>query len=278
MSETPERLPLAERRSEDVPGHWLLARLGKRVLRPGGAGLTRRLLAEAAPAGADVVELAPGLGRTAAEIVAARPASYTGVDADPDAARIVSGVVAASGGRCVTAEAAATGLPDGSADVVIGEAMLTMQSDRGKRAIVAEAARLLRPGGRYGIHELGLLPDDLPEQQAVELRKSLARGIKVNARPMTRAEWSALLRDAGLEVEWVGTAPMALLQLRRNLADEGLRGTLRILRNALRDPAARRRVLAMRRMFRRHRRRLCGIALLARKPQRSEAGDVAGSG
>ena len=95
-------LPLAGRRSEDVPGHWLLARLGKRVLRPGGAGLTRRLLAEAAPTGAEVVELAPGLGRTAAEILAARPASYTGVDADPDAARIVSGVVAASGGRMIS--------------------------------------------------------------------------------------------------------------------------------------------------------------------------------
>jgi hypothetical protein len=28
-------LPLSQRRVEDVPGHWLLARLRKRALRPG---------------------------------------------------------------------------------------------------------------------------------------------------------------------------------------------------------------------------------------------------
>ena len=49
-----------------MQGHWLLARLGKRVLRPGGMGLTRRLLAAAAPEpGERIVELGPGVGRTA---------------------------------------------------------------------------------------------------------------------------------------------------------------------------------------------------------------------
>jgi SAM-dependent methyltransferase len=147
------RLPMAERDVEDLPGHWLLARLGKRVLRPGGIGLTRALLDAADVAGADVVELAPGLGRTAQEIVPRRPASYTGIERDEAAAGAVRRVVG-SAGRCLVADAAATGLPDGCADVVVGEAMLTMQSDRGKDAVVAEAARLLRPGGRYAIHEL----------------------------------------------------------------------------------------------------------------------------
>ena len=83
------RLPQAQRRIEDVAGHWLLARLGKRVLRPGGAAMTTQLLGDAGVTGADVVELAPGLGRTAAQIVAGRPRSYVGVDADQDAARRV---------------------------------------------------------------------------------------------------------------------------------------------------------------------------------------------
>ena len=43
-------LPLAERDAAHVPGHWLLARLGKRVLRPGGKELTERMLADG-PAG-----------------------------------------------------------------------------------------------------------------------------------------------------------------------------------------------------------------------------------
>ena len=57
-----------------MQGHWLLARLGKRVLRPGGIGLTRRLLSAAAPApGERVVELGPGVGRTAELLLASRP-------------------------------------------------------------------------------------------------------------------------------------------------------------------------------------------------------------
>lgn len=55
----PHALPMSERDSAHLPGHWLLARLGKRVLRPGGAGMTTRLLADAGIEGSDVVELAP---------------------------------------------------------------------------------------------------------------------------------------------------------------------------------------------------------------------------
>ncbi len=259
-------LPQSNRRAEDAQGHWLLARLGKRVLRPGGLELTTGLLDRLGIAGVDVVELAPGIGRTAELILRRRPASYVGVDADPSAAALVAGIVGPTGGRTVTADAAETGLPAESAHVVIGEAMLTMQTERGKRAIIDEAVRLLRPGGCYAIHELGLQPDDLDPTVCDEIRKDLARTIKVNARPLTATEWRALLSDAGLEVEWTGTAPMALLQVRRNLADEGIGRVLRIAWNLIRDAGARRRVLAMRRTFVRHADRLTGIALIARKP------------
>ncbi|MCB1288626.1 MAG: class I SAM-dependent methyltransferase, partial [Mycobacterium sp.] len=151
-------LPLATRHDAAVQGHWLLARLGKRVLRPGGAELTHKLLALADLAASDVVELAPGLGRTAAEIIHRRPRSYVGVEQDPNAAAAVRSIVSGYGHARV-ADAADTGLPDGSADVVVGEAMLTMKNDKAKAAIVAEATRLLRRGGRYAIHELALKPD-----------------------------------------------------------------------------------------------------------------------
>ncbi|MDI1288519.1 MAG: methyltransferase domain-containing protein [bacterium] len=260
-------LPHADRPTEDVQGHWLLARLGKRVLRPGGAGLTRRLLDAASVPEADVVELAPGLGRTAAWIVKEGPRSYTGVDRDPDAARLVDKVVARHGSVRV-GDAATTGLADACADVVVGEAMLTMQSDRGKRAIVAEAVRVLRPGGRYAIHELAITPDDISTKVSDQIRRELAQSIRVNARPMTAAQWRTLLTDAGLVVDWTGTAPMALLQFRRNLADEGIVGTLRIIGNIVRDREARRRVLGMRATFIRHRDVLTGIALVAHRPDK----------
>ncbi len=110
-----------------------------------------------------MLELAPGLGRTAAEILARNPRSYVGAESDPNAANLVRHVLAGRGDVRVT-DAADTGLSDASADVVIGEAMLTMQGNAAKHTIVAEAARVLRPGGRYAIHELALVPDDVAEQ------------------------------------------------------------------------------------------------------------------
>ena len=258
-------LPHADRPIASAPGHWVLARAGKRVLRPGGAALSAAMLGHAGLTGADVVELAPGLGRTAAEIIKDRPASYTAIDRDPDAARRVAAVVGDLG-TVRQGEAADTGLDDASADVVVGEAMLTMQGDKGKAAIVAETARVLRPGGRYAIHELGVTPDDIDEEYYTELRRDLARSIHVNARPMTAAAWKELMEGAGLVVDWVDTAPMALLKVGRNIHDEGLGGFLRIARNVAADKALRRRVQEMAGTFKRYEKDMVGIALVAHKP------------
>ena len=259
-----ETLPWSSRGDDAVHGHWLLARLGKRVLRPGGIGLTRMLLSDAGVTDADVLELAPGLGRTATETLARRPRSYVGVEQDPDAARSVRDLITGRG-EVRVADAADTGLPDASRDVVVGEAMLTMQGDPSKHAIVAEASRVLRPGGRYAIHELALTPDTISDEVKTDVRESLARAIKVNARPLTVAEWTRLLADHGLVVDHVATAPMALLQPRRLIADEGLLGALRFAKNLLMHGDARRRVAQMRRTFRRHRERLIAVAIVAHK-------------
>lgn len=262
---TPADLPLATRKDEDMPGHWLLARMGKRVLRPGGRELTNRLLKDAKLPGADVVELAPGLGKTAADILAASPKSYVGVEADTDAVALTEKVVGAKG-RLVEADAADTGLEADSSDVVVGEAMLTMQSERGKDAIISEAFRVLRPGGRYAIHELALEPDTLSDEQKTEIRQALARSIKVNARPLTEAEWRERLIANGFEIEKVGFARMALLEPKRVVADEGPLRTLRIVGNVLTHPDARRRILGMRTVFRKYRNELSAIEVIARKP------------
>jgi hypothetical protein len=89
----------------------------------------------------------------------------------------------------------------------------------------------------------------------------------VNARPLTIAEWSRLLADHGLVVEQVATAPMALLQPRRVIADEGFTGALRFAKNVLSNRDARKRVLTMHRTFRKHRERLTAVAIVARKPE-----------
>ena len=263
----PSGLPRAGRRTQDVAGHWVLARLGKRVLRPGGRRLSHQLLLDVDPEARDVVEFAPGIGRTAAEIVALAPLSYIGVEEDPDAAALTEAVVGEAG-RVVRADAAATGLPDASVDVVIGEAMLTMQGAAGKAAILGEARRILRREGRYAIHELALEPDALDEADKTTIRRALARSIKVNARPLTGEEWRTLLEENGFAIESVRYAPMALLQPRRLVADEGLGRALRFVVNVLRDADGRRRVLDMRATFRRYRRNLAAIAIVAVRKER----------
>ena len=180
-------------------------------------------------------------------------------------------------GTVRVADAARTGLPSGSADVVIGEAMLSRQNDTGKTAIIAEAARLLRPGGRYAIHELALTPDTVPEATKATIAQALARSIRVNARPLTVAEWQHVLTSHGLRIDHVQTAPMALLQPRRLIADEGFVGALRFTANVLTRPDARRRVLGMRRTFRQHREHLAAIAVIAHKPGPADHQTAAGT-
>ena len=240
------------------------------MLRPGGKKLTERMLANADIAGKDVVEFAPGLGLTTRAILERDPKSYRGVDRDPQVVDIISKLTSEKAtipASCVQHDAADTGLESNSADVVIGEAMLTMQTERGKQAIIGEAFRLLRAGGTYSIHELGLQPDNLDESVKDEVRKALARSIKVNARPLTEQEWCELLEAEGFEVLWRGKEPMALLDMKRNIADEGIGGVLRILRNVLGNKDIRARVLNMKHTLDKYSNELTGIAFVVRKPE-----------
>ncbi|MCX3288900.1 class I SAM-dependent methyltransferase [Streptomyces nigra] len=250
-----------------MPGHWLLARLGKRVLRPGGVELTRWMLDNLALGPDDrVVELAAGLGATARLTLARNPGSLTAVDRDPAAVAALSSLAApgATHVRAVRSDAADTGQPAGSATVVYGEAMLTMQPDPAKRRIVREARRLLTDtDSRYAIHELCLLPEDLDQEHAEEITRDLGEAIHVGARPLTPRDWVALLSDEGFTVTARRRTPMALLEPRRLIADEGLGRAVRIAGRALRDPVARQRVLQMRRVFRRHQAHLGAISLIA---------------
>src|SRR6185312_15331393 len=262
-----KELPGTELDAAKMPGHWLLARLGKRVLRPGGLKLTRELLdALAIGPGDDVVEFAPGLGVTARMILQHKPQRYTGIERDAKAAqwtrrRLPSDpAVSVAVGR-----ADRTTLPAASASVVIGEAMLSMQTAEHKRLIATEAFRLLRPGGRYGIHELAVIPENMPADQRHEIDRTLSSVIHVGARPLPAAEWRALLEGVGFRIVTTTYAPMHLLRPVRLIQDEGILGALKLAKNLILDSTARRRVLAMRRVFERYRENLSAICIVAQK-------------
>lgn len=250
----------------DRPTYQFLAALGKRVLRPGGRELTRRLLERLAITPADdVVEFAPGRGDTARLALEYDPNSYTGIELDRDAARALRADLGGPDRDVVVGNAADTDLEDGAADVVYGEAMLSMQPLEGKTELVGEAHRLLNATGVYGVHELAIDPGGPDAASESTVREDLSRVSKVNARPLTESEWVSLLEEAGFTVRWRATAPMRLLEPRRVVADEGLLRTLKIASTLLIDPAARDRVRSMRRVFDAYDDRIRAIALVAEK-------------
>jgi len=250
-----------------MPGHWLLARLGKRVLRPGGLGLTRALLDSLTIRPDDeLVEFAPGLGVTARMVLQHELQRYTGVERDARAAQWTARQLPSRPDvSVVVGRADRTDLPSGSASVVVGEAMLSMQTAEHKRLIAAEAFRLLRSRGRYGIHELAVVPDDMPLEQQREIDRALSSVIHVGARPLPAREWKALLEGVGFRVVAIDYAPMHLLRPLRLVQDEGVLGALRLAKNLLLDSAARRRVMAMRQVFERYRRNLSAVYIVAQK-------------
>jgi len=251
---------------EKMPGHWLLASLGKKVLRPGGLEMTREMLHSLRMSKEDtVVEFAPGLGLTAQMTLKYGPREYIAVEQDEAAAAKVGKQLTGDRQRCIVASAEHTGLPDASASVIYGEAMLTMQAPVQKKQIISEAQRLLRPGGKYAIHEMCLFPDDLGPDVKDGIQKDLSRAIRVNARPLTTTEWTRLLEENGFRVTSVRTAPMHLLHPRRMVQDEGLLGVLKIAANLIRKPQARKRVLGMRRQFLKYGRYLQAVSITAER-------------
>lgn len=247
-------------------GHWLLSKMGKRVLRPGGKELTLKLLnGMNFSEKDDVIEFAPGIGYTAFKVLEKNPKSYTGVELNEEAAAGLRKKIVGENRQIVIGDASDTHLPDGCADKVYGEAMLTMHVDKRKSMIIKEAHRLLRPGGYYGIHELGLTPDNLDEEIKAKVQRELSLCIKVNARPLTQHEWITLLENEGFEIVYSFTNPMLLLETRRIIDDEGLLRSLKIGFNILRDSSARKRINEMRCVFNKYTREMNAVAIVARK-------------
>jgi SAM-dependent methyltransferase len=251
---------------DKLQGHWILARAGKRVLRPGGLELTQRMLASLAILPEDrVVEFAPGLGVTARMVLQKHPLAYWGVEREPAAVEYLRRKLSEYNGEIVLGQAEKSGLPDACASVVYGEAMLSMQSQEQKNRIFAEVRRLLAAGGRYGIHELCLLPDDISESVRHEIQAAMSKEIHAGVQPLSRSEWVILFERNGMKVTWTCDAPMHLLEPRRVLRDEGLRGSLRIAFNVATNSMIRHRILGMRRLFRKYGEHLGAISMVGQR-------------
>src|SRR5690554_279164 len=247
-------------------GHWLLAKMGKKVLRPGGRELTEKLVEKLQiNAEDDVLEFAPGLGFTANLSLRQNPKSYTGVDADPEAIELLQEKFRNKNTVFLEGNAENVALESESFSKLYGEAMLTMHADHSKANIIKEAHRLLKPGGFYAIHEIGLIPNDISDELKAGIQKDLAKAIRVNARPLTLSEWTQMLDDAGFDVIQQELNGMFLLKPKRILQDEGFFRTLKIAWNILKSNAARKRIRGMYKVFSKHEKHMNSVVLIAKK-------------
>jgi SAM-dependent methyltransferase len=83
-------------------------------------------------------------------------------------------------------------IPDASVDVVISNCVINLSGD--KPRVIREAARVLRPGGRFAVSDV-IADPDMDEVT----RADMAAWTGCVAGALTEAEFRAMLQDAGLE-------------------------------------------------------------------------------
>jgi arsenite methyltransferase len=83
-------------------------------------------------------------------------------------------------------------LPDGSVDVIISNCVINLSGD--KRRVLAEAFRVLKPGGRFAVSDVvvrGALP--------AELRRNMELWVGCVAGALEESEFTSLLAEIGFE-------------------------------------------------------------------------------
>lgn len=246
-------------------GHKFLARLGKKRLRPGGRIATEWLLSHSGlQTDSQVLEIACNMGTTAIEIAQRFQCHITGIDMDKQALTKARTNILANGlSNLISvqeADASKLPFPDNHFDVVINEAMLTMYADKAKARLLQEYLRVLKPGGRLLTHDISLT--EQREEDCVAQKMQAA--IQVKAQPMLTEGWMTLFRTAGFHDVAYSEGLMTLMTPKGMLYDEGLLGTLKIIRNALKAEN-RPQFLRMFRHFRQNRNRLRYIAVVSTK-------------
>ena len=231
---------------------WPLARrMVVGLAQPGGARMANRAFdAAGLDDGSRVVEFAPGLGLASETVLARSPRTWTAVEPDPLAAEHLRKARAARGGlplpgreaptrtrHVVEAPVTATGLADGSETVVVVDALLSTLPDAdARREVLAEAARLLRPGGRVAVHDLAW-----GAGAGADARDDLAAA---GIHPLTAAEARADLEAAGLVVVGTLDGPLDLPSVKDVAKEAGPKLGLRVTREMALNGAVRSGALA----------------------------------
>jgi SAM-dependent methyltransferase len=187
-------------------GHY-----GVWAMQPGGSdGSVALIDGLGLVAGDRIVDLAPGTGETGLRATEENLYAWTGICRDAAEVDQLRAAVPSAVTRAQLGTPDATGLGDESATVVVSEGLLFGLPDHTKQAVIAEAARLLRPNGRLGLHELCVRDAGLSGESTSAIRTRLAAPENGGLFPITESEWRALVTGAGLEIESVVHKPLVL--------------------------------------------------------------------
>ena len=94
-------------------------------------------------------------------------------------------------------------LPDSSVDVIISNCVVNLSGD--KRKVIAEAFRVLKPGGRFAVSDV-VIGGDVP----AEVRSSMELWVGCVAGALTEQEFESLLAEAGFEQ--IGVEPTRIYE------------------------------------------------------------------
>jgi arsenite methyltransferase len=187
--ETLEQLPAKKACLEAVIETELLT---IESLHPGGLELTEELAQLCGVRrGSDVLELACGTGESACFLAERHGARVIGVDRSPRMIQRAKQKAQARGVDVTFREADAHDLPfpDAAFDAAMCECTLCISK---KEQVIREMARVVRPGGCVGMHDL-CWREDTPD----DLKLTLAE--IEGERPETLEEWQRLFVKAGLK-------------------------------------------------------------------------------
>jgi arsenite methyltransferase len=107
-------------------------------------------------------------------------------------------------------------LPDASVDVIISNCVVNLAAD--KRKVIAEAFRVLKPGGRFAVSDV-VVRGEVP----AEVRSCIELWVGCVAGALTEGEFQSLLRETGFEA--IGIEPTRIYEIedaRAFLAGAGL--------------------------------------------------------
>lgn len=221
--------------SKENVGHNFLARLGKTRLRPGGKKATDWLIANGDfSADKKVLEVACNMGTTAIALAKQYGCHIEGVDLDEDILEKAKENIINEGLQDLIhvqrANAMKLPFPDNSFDIVVNEAMLTMLPIEAKKKAIAEYLRVLKPNGFLLTHDVMLVTDN--QQQILE---NIRDAINVTVTPLTKEGWKNLFSECGFRNVETYSGEMTLLSPKGLIYDEGILGTFKIIKNALKS-------------------------------------------